>query len=234
MSIAKMLEYQKVDKELYTLQKDFYALQKNDKYLYVQNSRKDKLDSLPKLNKELDDIIIQLNELMKKVDILESKKIALESNVDNYVTLEEFLNHEKTIQSFEEELNAVSRDVSKLGKRMTDINFENKKLLEQIENLERQIVQFKQGMISKQKEMMIKAKPIADKLQKIAEDIDPNMMAKYMACRNHWKFPVFMPYTAEGNCSACGMFVKIEVDKHLVKEGDFTDCPHCRRILYKV
>lgn len=231
MSIAKMLEYQKVDRELYTLQKDFYALQKNEKFIVLQNTYKEKKNILPKLDKDFDDIILQLNDLIKKVENLESEKEDFENDFENFIQ-EDFEHYEQILQSFEDELNFISRDASKLNKKMTDISFENKKVLEQIDNIQKQLAQFKQAMLTKQKEVMIKAKPITDELQKIAKDIDPEMLKKYAHCRNN-RFPVFMPYTEEGNCSACGMFVKIEVDKHLIKAGDYTECPNCRRILYK-
>lgn len=233
MSISKILEYQKVDRELYLLQKDFYALQKNNKYQLLQNAYKEKTGVLPVLNKELDDIINQINELINKINNLDKIKSDLESDLNDFTVDEDFEDYENTLRTFEDDIEALSREASKLNKKMFDIGNENRKTIEQIDNIQKQIAQFKNAMRSTQKEMMIKAKPIADKLQKIAEGIDSSMMAKYQLCRKQWKFPVFMPYTEEGNCSACGMFVKIEVDKHLRIEGDYTECPHCHRILYK-
>lgn len=234
MLIAKMLEYQKTDRELYILQKDFVAMQRDDKVLQVQNVYKEKSAALPRLNKEFGDIIALLNDLLKKTEALEGKQSALEADLGEFESIEDFNDYEKTLQALEDEINGVAREASRLGKRMNEINAETKKVQEQVETLQKQLVQYKNTLIRRQQEMIIKAKPINDKLQQIAKDIDPKMMEKYQACRNQWKFPVFVPYTEEGNCSACGMFVRPEVEKMLVKSGDYAECPHCRRILYKI
>lgn len=233
MSIANMLEYQKIDRELYYMEKEFSNSPEILIFSQIQNNYKEKLDSIPKQNKELDEINAQLSELLKRLDNLEKNNSNFNKELNDFKSLEDFEEYEKSLTSYEDEINFMNRETSRLIKKISDIANDNKKVQEQIEVLQSQGNQVRRAFIAKQQEMRIKAAPIVKKLQELLTDINPAMLAKYKACRDAKTFPVFVLYTDEGNCSACGMFVKIEVDKHLKNSEDYVECPHCRRILYK-
>jgi predicted nucleic acid-binding Zn-ribbon protein len=232
MSIENMIEYQKKDKEVYRLEKNFSKLPERDKYTKIQNMYKVKQNNITSLTQELQDTISQINDLAVKLDGLEKMNTQLEVDV-NFETAQEYKNYESILSKYEDELNFINRESARLYKRMNEIGADNNKALEQLSSLQREGSVVWKEFMAKKHEMLAKANPIVKELEKLAKGIDPAMLVQYKASRAQKIFPVFIPYTEEGNCYACGMNVKIEVGKKLVNSGDYTKCPNCGRILYK-
>lgn len=233
MAISDIIKYQKLDLTLYNLEKDYIQSTEIKRVYNCQNMYKARLDALVKLNKELEELYVQLTKLEAKFDEVDADKANYNVKFEEFTEIKEFEDYERNLAKYEENLINVNRDVSRIIKRISEINAENKKLNEQMDSLNNEYAKASNILSAKKKEMKKSAEPMLIQLNEMSKKIEESMLASYKELRNAKKMPAFVPYL-EGNCCGCGMNISIEVDKKVVKSGDYAECPNCGRIVYKL
>lgn len=234
MSINKILEYQKIDMNIYKKERDF---NKSDIVKKVSQYKAEAVNNnnlLNNLGAELENCYQQFSVISKKYEEIENAyNEMLKVDINEFQNLKDFEKYEKELSKLEESFSIISKELAKSQKKIIDIDNESKKLNELISKY---LVACNKGkaLINKEKEALIaEIKPELCKLKEMEADIDKDILEKYKALRKEKNMPAFVPYQ-EGNCLGCGVDIKIEVDAQLKNAFDYTECPHCGRMVYKI
>lgn len=233
MAINEIIKYQKLDLTLYKLEKDYSQCKEIERVYQCQTMYKARLEALTKLSKELEELYNQLSKLEEKFDEADTEKVNFKVDFESFTELQEFDDYEKKLAKYEENMININREASRLIKRIGEINAENKKYNEQMDTLNAEYAKAGEILKIKKLKMQKTAEPILKQLEAMSGNIEQKLIDKYKLLRNAKKMPAFVPYQ-EGSCLGCGMNIAIEVDKKLVKAGDYAECPHCGRIVYKM
>lgn len=232
MLLDKILEYQKVDRDLYLLENEFRNSKEVRAVAHLRSIFSEDQETQKDLRKEVEELFNNFAkglETLKGIDALESE-VTMDLKVIE--EQEELDAYDKTLMKYENYLNASEREINKIIKRLSDIKFETQKLQEKLVETNKRHQQQSKLREGKKEELQQKAKPIVLKLKELQKDIDKDLLKKYLIRRKENKMPVFVEYR-DGSCSGCGLGIAIEVNHKLVKSGDIAECPECRRIVYK-
>ncbi len=233
MAITEIIKYQKLDLTLYKLEKDYSQCKEIERVYQCQTMYKARLEALGKLSKELEELYQQLSKLEDRFEEIDGEKDGLKVNFESFSELDEFDEYEKKLAKHEESMININRDASRLIKKISEINAENKKYNEQMDTLNAEYAKAGKILSNKKREMQKSAGPILKQLEIMSANIEEKLLEKYKLLRSAKKMPAFVPYQ-DGSCLGCGMNIEIEVDKKLEKAGDYAECPHCGRIVYKM
>lgn len=233
MELAKMIQYQKIDMDLYRLEKEYSQSKEIERVYRCKKMFDEKKEALVKLAKELDDSFAQIAKFDEKITASTAAddiaKIAPETATDE-TALSDL---DKEFSVLEEEITSLSRDVNRILKKINEIGFDNKRINDEMAAINNDYKATNAALEKKKADMLEKAKPIAAKLKALLPELDEGAFNKYKELRKAKKMPAFVVYH-EGNCGGCGMDISIEVGKKLVKGGDLAECPHCGRVVYRL
>ena len=231
MELAKILQYQKIDMDLYRLEKEYSQSKEIERKRKIVKLFEDKKEALNKLSIELDELLLQVSKLDAKLDSIASGAIT-GINPEQAADEEALALLERNFNKCEEEIAAQNKELNRILKRINDINNENRRTNEEMIQLNNEYKVVNAALEKKKAEMLLKAKPIALQLKNLLPEVEGPEFEKYKEIRKNKKMPAFVVYH-DGNCGACGMEIAIEVGKKLVKVGDIAECPHCGRMVYK-
>ena len=231
MDLKKILEYQKIDMDLYRLEKEYSQskeIELKNKVIKLFEKKKEVLNNL---SADLDDLLLQVSKTETKLDEL-TGRVSAEIEPDKATDENSIIAIEKNFARYEEEVIALNKEIDKLLKRINDLNVDNRKTNEEMISLNNDYKALNVALEKKKNDMLVKARPIVIKLKEILPSVEGPEFDKYKEIRKAKKMPAFVAYQ-NGNCGACGMDIAIEVDKKLVNIGDIAECPHCGRMVYK-
>lgn len=231
MNIDKILEYQKIDSELFKIEKEVrenknkQVANQMHENMKVAQSRSIKLEEkagvvlgeIEKLKKQYQTQEEKMNEFLSK-DLTKLSKAELEK----YNSLKDKLSQnlsilEKNLTSLAETVNALLADFNKTIK---NFNTSKEQYLKSKEDYEKDV-----------KEIESKKESVEGKLKKLEKEIDGKMMEAYKKRRGENIFPVLVPL--KGNsCGGCHVELPYANISILDSEGVFS-CEHCRRLIYK-
>lgn len=228
--MEKMLEYQKLDGELFKLEKQLneskykvqmnetkeFASQAKDKMLQMEIEAKKYYDAYLDLQK-----VIEVN--LKNVEILNKQEIA-EMDLDK-------------LKIFTEKSDLVSKNLSVLQKKLYSlqtsiqqhlVNF--KKIKKDVETAKAKFAKAKEMYDSESQKIKPQMDEIKNKLETLQKGVSDSLLDKYQKSRKDKIYPVFVPLV-EKRCGACRM----ELPSALldsVKAGNMLECEQCRRIIF--
>lgn len=233
MELDKMLLYQKIDRDVYRLERDYQQSKERELLVRCKKAFEDKKNTLIGLSKELDNTLATINKLSETVDELVKSGSAWNGFEANAVaTEEELAKIEKEFADYEAKVTELSKELTKAVKKEDEIAYENKRLHEEMEVLNNDFKHLNGLLKKKEADMLEKAKPHVKILKTLVPDIDKKLFEKYQELRKSRKIPAIVPYN-DGCCGGCGMNISIEVGKKLVNPYDIAECTHCGRIVYK-
>lgn len=227
MNLDIILEYQKIDQEIYKVETDLSRSKEMAKMNNIRNQLGLAEAALLKLNKETEDLFRAVESFEKDLSSIAPEKSIVESanTIEKIEAAEQALsaildninNIEKESKRAFDRLSAVGKEASKQYELGKYFNNEQKKARDEYNAVLAKIkVEHKQNFL---------------RLNELTSQIDPKLLQRYKTLREHRRMPAIVPYVG-GNCSACGMNISIEVGEKLINPGDIAECPNCRRMLY--
>ena len=233
MELEKILQYQKIDMKVYKIEKEYLQMKEIENMKRIVKTYAAKNNDLKQLEANLKDALATLESVSAKIDAIVSEKLQ-KIDMDNLSDEQALNDAYKLISQYDEEVNALTKEADKAIKAINDINYDNKKINEEMNALNKEYAVNESGKKKKEGEMAVELAPLTQELKKMVQEaFDKPTFEKYSALRKARRMPAFVPYL-DGNCGACGMDVKIEVDKKLLAPGDIAECPHCGRIIFKM
>ncbi len=233
MSVAKILEYQKIDMKLYKLERDYYKLDVVRAVAQYKQDAQSKSLMLNNFMAELKNCYQQIAVINDKYEEYEAlRKELLDVDITVFEDVKDFDKYEKNLAKIEDNLSEIAKETAKLTKRIGEIGVENKTLNELIDKYQVAYSKAKQLSQDKLEEVKRAGMPYVVEKKKREPDIEEKYLTKYKELRAKKIMPAFVPYQ-EGNCLGCGVEIRIEVDKFMNNKYDCVECPHCGRMVYK-
>lgn len=232
MTAQKLLDYQKIDLNIYKIEKSYQQSEEMKRLVACREEIKNKRDLLNTLASELDKCYANLTALEKKLNEVEEESNKLDMDFADFSDIKDFDKYEKDLAKVEETVANLNKDILKTVRRISEINDANAKAYEILTKLISQFEIIKQNAERKRQESLRGAIPFAKQLREMEQSIDPDLLNKYKEIRKK-KMPVLVPYSDE-SCLGCGINIKLEVEHALQNQFDVAECPHCGRLVYKM
>ncbi|MFA5449702.1 MAG: hypothetical protein WC292_04625 [Clostridia bacterium] len=231
MSLAKVLEYQDIDMEIYREELKVRRSDETQRMAAVQQQINRAGQNLLKMDKDSENAFAEIERAeVKLAELVEKDKAQF--SFSSVVSMGQIDNIENALKNFSEEINNMEREIRKLFRRLEEINSNAGEQFKLGKSLEQERRKLRDEHNKKSLILKEKYKVELSKLQDLRATIAPNLFAAYKNLRENRKMPAFMPYD-NGKCSGCGFDIKVDVDSKLNSPGDMAECPNCRRIVYK-
>lgn len=231
MDLTKILEYQKLDLVIYKAERDFSNSDENKKYVRLRTAISDILETLVRLDKETADVYSDIERL--KGDFENYIKKSKSTSFSGAKNLDQIEKMEDSVQALEKELDNIERAIKRSFSRLEEISKEAYELNAKFGKYRQELKIIDAARNKKRQDILNSISAEGKMFNDMKSTLDANDLAIYNRAKQaKVKMPIIVPYN-DGNCGACGMEIRSEVDSKLQNSGDIAECPHCRRIVYK-
>lgn len=231
MKVEKILEYQNLDREMYAVEKQLKENENKKKANELYENMKNAQSRSYKLEEKASSILAELDKVKKQYQIQEDKMNEFLSKAPETLSKEEVVKMSQLKDKLSQNIQILEKNLASLAESMNAVLSEFNKSIKIINSSKEQYAKHKEAYDKDVKVVDQQKAQIADKLKKIAVDIDPKIMEAYTKRRNENVFPVVVPL--KGNsCGGCHVELPFANITKLNEEG-ILSCEHCRRIIYK-
>lgn len=227
MNLDKILEYQKIDQEIYRLELDLHRSKEAARINNVKSQRSNVEAALLKLNKEAEDLFRAVESYEREIAASAPDKGAAEGAG----TIEKVEAAEQALSACLDSLSNIERESRRAFERLSAVSKEASKQYETGMYLSAELRKAKEEYGALFNKIKADNKDKFARMSELNADIDDNLMARYKTIRDNRKMPAIVPYIGN-NCSACGIDISVEVGEKLKAPGDVAECPSCRRLVY--
>lgn len=230
MDIAKILEYQNKDTELYKIENEIAKSEYKKNYQEMISVVKKAQEKSSALEAQAGEILKELETLKKnfKETSASLEKLTSKSNAD--LALAEIETVFDAIENVESNLNVLEKKIlqtaEKLNIALNEFEYAKKNYGAAKAKYAENKTKYDNLVASKQAEIENIKKTLAE----LEKNLDPKMFAKYKQLRQDKIFPVFAPLQ-DKSCGICMLELSsAQVDK--VKAQGYLECDNCHRIIY--
>lgn len=233
MNIDKILEYQKIDQELISLENEVVK-SKERQNLAVAKSRLDAAtETIGKLNVEAADLLAVYASMKNKIDALKAELDEFDGILDDVQDATEADHYLKMVANIAEKINSLEKEANSTSEKIKQVNDNYKKTWEAGVKANELCKSAKVEYDAFVKKLQPQVTQIKAQLNALKADIPEKIMTAYVSLRTAKKMPAFVPYDGEHEiCSRCRMEIDNNTKSKLRNVGDVAECPNCRRILF--
>ena len=230
MDINKILEYQKLESELFKIKKanrdkkDKKIANQMQQNAKVAQERSFKLDEKAKeLEKEFSTAKAQYEIQRKKMEEVFAKDVDTLSKeeVEKLVKLKDKLSQNLAI---------LERNFAKLAENMNSLLSDFNKTKNAYQMAKEQYGKSRQNFDKAQSDVQPRKEEIAQQLKQLEKGIDPKIVEAYKKRRSENIFPVVVPLTSNC-CGGCRMELSM-ANLSKLKDEKVLTCEHCHRIIF--
>ena len=139
--------------------------------------------------------------------------------------------YKKNLISLLDKIKSLRAEVNSLTKSIKESDEEFQALYQKNKAVQKQGREYQEIYEKYKAEKGKERAAIKAELDKLAKDIDGEVMQRYQIKRSEKIFPVLCP-VKDGRCSKCGSELSL-VGKEKVAAGTPVECDNCHRFLYK-
>ena len=232
MDFKNILDYQKVDGELYALESKLARSENKKRCMALSKTAKDAQQKSAQLEERAGEAIKELEEA-KKVLAQNLKLADALSKKDVEKMDKEELEHDLSFKDkLFSNLTLLDKKITKIAESINAILSEYNKTVKTYNEAKEKYRLSKEAYDKELAEIEPKMKEIEKKLASLASSVEPSIMQKYTSMRKDKIFPVFVPLINGTSCGHCRMQMSASAVAKLNREGVLA-CEHCRCILYK-
>lgn len=228
--MEKILEYQKLDSELFRLERDINKNEHKKNAQAMVSFVKDAQNQILELDKKANFLCDEIQKLKQ----VQEKGISL---VDKYSRQYSPNLTEEELKDLMTKLSQTSKQLKELTNRLYSTERKAKQLISEFDALKKKTSiakskhQESKGKFDEfyaQKEPEIKA--IKSKIAKLEKDIEPAFVEKYRTLKQDGIFPVVVKLF-DTRCGGCRMELPSkELEK--IRQNGKLECPSCHRLIY--
>jgi predicted nucleic acid-binding Zn-ribbon protein len=229
--VEQLLKYQAEDSKLLKIEQEMANSEERKKYVQTKNfltKASEKLDQLEGKSQEIIGLLDRLNK--KYEEIVETLKDF--EHLDELV--EEGANisfYQKNALQITENLKSLKAEIAQLTAAAKEAGDEYQQIKKKVITAQKQFPEYQAAYQEYKKSRQDETTAITRELEKIAKEIDPDVLKKYQAKRSERIFPIICQINGD-RCSKCGMELSI-AGKETLASGKVIECENCHRFLYK-
>lgn len=222
--------YQQKDAELLAIEQEIANSEERKKFMQTKNFMKkagEKLDQLEGKSKELLGLMERLND----------KYAELTDVLKDFEHLDELVDGGADISFYQRNASQISDSIKSLKGEIFNLSALAKETAEEYQTLKKKVIaaQKQYPVAQEEYQKYSNAKKdamsgISAELEKIAKEMDADVLRKYQMKRSERIFPIICAIKAD-RCSKCGMELSI-AGKEIVSSGKVIECENCHRFLY--
>lgn len=232
MDFNKILEYQKIDGQLYALENKLAKSENKKNCIALSNLAKDAQAKSSALEDKANEVLKEFEEA-KKVLAQNTKLADALSQKDVNKMKGEELDHDLEFKDkISSNLNFLDRKITKIAETINTILTEYNKTVKSYNDAKEKYKVSKDAYDKEVAEIEPQMKEIQAKLNVLAKTLEPSLLDKYNSMRKDKRYPVFVPLINNNACGHCRMELSASAVAKLNNEGSL-NCEHCRCVIYK-
>ncbi len=228
----KLLEYQEEDRKLKTIEDAYKTNEDYKKYNVAVRFLKTVTETKNQIEDRAAYLLSELEALNKKYDRLAEDQTEFDE-IDDAQEESTVTFLKKKSQELSKAFADIEKEIEKLNGEMTELVAQYKKLSAETKAMKEQYEKSRESVEAIRKTGESEKAVITKKLEEIAKQIPPELMAKYNAARKTSKFPLVYVVDAGDvkHCAACGTeFSTLETAT--LKKDKFIECENCRKLIF--
>ena len=233
MELQEILDYQKVDLQIYKLENELKNSPAAKAYAVANSSKKANTEDAQKCVRDAEEVTILIERYRHSYDKIASEIVGIADVLDTFEEPKEIDMFEKKIEQYKKELQSIEREITKLSNRLDTCSAKGKSCLNAVILCNKEIATSKVEIERLKKEMQGKVVELMKSLAALKPQLTHEFLKKYKEIRNNHKMPVLVQFNvSKKSCQGCGM----DLHSSLVSDlgiGKLIDCPNCDRIIYK-
>ena len=229
--IAQLLLYQQKDSELLKIEQEIANSEERKKYVQTQSY-------LKKASEKLDKLEAQSQGIVSRADALNKLYGEIAETLKDFEHLDELVEegadlsfYQRNASQIIEKIKSVKADINNIVALAKETTEEYQSLKKKVITAQNQYPELRQAYLEFKNARQAQTDEVTKELEKLAKDVDPEVLRKYQAKRSERIFPIICEIKAD-RCSKCGIELSI-ADKEKVAAGKVVECENCHRILYK-
>lgn len=231
MNIQPILEYQKLDGELFKIEKGIKDSKSKSMASQMYENMKQAQDRSHKLEEKAGSVLEEIEKIKKQFEIQENKLAELEEKNFEDISKEEIDKMAMVKEKLAQNLAILEKNLTALAENANGVLTEFNKTIKTFNACKEKYAQSKNQYDKEVEGVEQNKQQIMNKLNALAKEINPKIMESYTKRRKENVFPVVVPL--KGNCcGGCHMELPYAQISVLEREGIFS-CEHCRRLIYK-
>ena len=230
MKVEKILEYQKLDGELFKIEKRINENENKKRAEQLQESMKISQERSVRLEQNAKELLNKTDEITKQCKIQEDKlNEFLSMNIEKMSKNDvEKLNNLK--DKLNQNLTILEKNLATLAENMNAILADFNKTIKTFNNARDEYIKRKNAYEAEIKSVENDKLEIKKQLSQLALSVDADIMEAYKKKRSERVFPVLVPLKGKF-CGGCNTELPLAILTNLSKDGIIT-CEHCRRLVY--
>lgn len=228
--IEMLLKYQEEDAKLLKVEREVASSVERKNLAQAVNF-------VTKATERLDALEGKAGSLNNLLEQLQKEYAELAETLAEFENLDEMLAegadisfYKRNITHITDSLKTIKQEVASLNKAIKESDEEFQTLYQKNRAMQKQGKEFQETYEKYKSEKRKESESIKAGLEKLAKDIDPDVMKRYQTKRNEHIFPVLCPVKSN-RCTKCGYELSL-VGKEKISAKGYVECENCHSILY--
>lgn len=233
MKFDKILDYQKIDQELMSLENEVAKSDERQRLVSSKSRLEGATDTIGKLKQEASELLSGYAVMKEKIEALKSELDEFDGILEDVQDATEADHYLKMVASIADKIAALEKESQNASQRIDQVNDSYKKTWDVGVKATEAYKAAKVEYDALVRNLQPRVQQIKAQLAALKAEIPENVMNAYQALRAAKKLPAFVAYDRNaGVCGRCFMDVPNDTKSKLRNEGDYAECPNCRRILF--
>ena len=231
MDISKILEYQKLDSNLYSIEKDIRNSEHKKKANSMHENMRNAQAKSVKLEQRAGALIAEIDKVKKQLKTQNDKLAEFMSKDLSKMTKEELDNIESLKNKLTQNLNILEKNLTTLAENVNSVLADFNKTIKVFNSSKDEYAKAKKSYDDHIKGVEQEKVEIEKKLKSLEKNIDSKLLEAYKKRRGENIFPIVVALNGN-SCGGCHVELPFANIVKLDSEGILI-CEHCRRIIYK-
>jgi len=229
--IEQLLKYQTEDSKLLRIEREASSSEERKNY----SQAKSFLTKAPEKLEAMEAKAVEMSAILNK---LVNKYEEIAETLKDFENLDELVEggadisfYKKNATQITERLKSIKSEINALVKSVKEADEEYKSFKKKTLDVQEQYKVSSAAYSEYKKVKLAEMDGVKKELEKLAKDINPEVLKRYEMKRSERIFPIICGVEND-RCSKCGMELSL-VGKEKIAGGEVTECENCHRFLYK-
>ena len=231
MDLNKILEYQKIDSELFQIERQLRNNENKKMASKMHENMKEAQNRSFKLEEKAGTLINEINKVKTQFKTQQDKLEEFTSKDIDKMSKEDIEKLSILKDKLAQNLSILDRNLSSLAENVNAVLSEFNKTIKIFNSCKEQYSKSKIAYDNDVKSVEAKSQELTKKLKEYEKAIDTKIMEAYQKRRKENIFPVVVPIN-NNSCGGCHIELPYANISKLEEDGILT-CEHCHRLIYK-